>query len=131
MKNRVVVLAWVGLALSMAASLAQTSGSSFSSAVQPIFDRKCAKCHGMKDQKAKLNLSDGNAYAALVNVPSTEVPGMARVKPGDPEASYLWLKLEHRAPKGSGMPKGFFFAGHLNQQDMDTIKAWIAGGAQP
>ena len=131
MRNRAVVLAWAGFAPSVAASLAQTSGSSFSSAVQPIFDRNCTKCHGMKDQKAKLNLSYGNAYAALVNVPSTEVPGILRVKPGDPEASYLWLKLEHRAPKGSGMPKGFFFAGHLNRQDMDAIKAWIAEGAQP
>jgi hypothetical protein len=53
------------------------------------------------------------------------------VKPGDPEQSYLWLKLEHRTEEGSGMPKGFFSAKRLNPKDLETVRAWIAAGAQP
>lgn len=112
------------------AALAQTPGGGMAG-IQPIFDRECVRCHGPKEKKAKLDLSAGESYKALVNAPSREVPAMVRVKPGDPDQSYLWLKLEHRASEGVGMPKGFFFAKRLSQGELDTIKAWIASGANP
>ena len=66
-----------------------------------------------------------------MNVPSKEVPGTVRVKPGEPDQSYLWLKLEHSASKGDGMPRGLFFSKKLSQNDMEAIKAWITAGALP
>ena len=104
---------------------------SFKRDVQPIFDHHCADCHGAKKQKARLNLSPETAYQELVNMSSAEIPSILRVKPGDPADSYLWQKLEHTAKKGSGMPKGWFWAKNLDQRDMDTIKAWIEQGAKP
>lgn len=130
MRTRIWILP-AGLAIAAGAALAQESGSSFSTDVQPIFDRECTKCHGTKEKKSKLDLSAAESYNALVNVPSRQAPATSRVKPGDPEQSYLWLKLDHRAPEGSGMPKGFFFSKRLPQKDLDTIKAWIAAGAKP
>jgi hypothetical protein len=40
-----------------------------------------------------LALSAGYEFSNIVNVPSTEMAPMLRVKPGDPENSYLYLKL--------------------------------------
>lgn len=103
---------------------------SYSKDVQPIFDKACVDCHGAKKAKAKLNLDAAVALKGLVDVPSEQVPGTVRVKPGDPEQSYLWLKLDHRAKEGDGMPKGMFGAKKLPQADLDLIKAWIEGGAK-
>ena len=130
-KRTTLALVWAALLIGVAGAFAQSSGSTFSTAVQPIFDRECVKCHGTKDQKATLDLSPGKSYKALVNVPSKEVPGTVRVKPGEPDQSYLWLKLEHSASKGDGMPRGLFFSKKLSQNDMEAIKAWITAGALP
>lgn len=130
-KRTALALAWTALVLGVAGAFAQTGGSTYSTTVQPIFDRECVKCHGPKEKKAKLDLSPGESYKALVNVPSKEVSGTLRVKPGEPDQSYLWLKLEHRASEGEGMPRGLFFSKNLSQKDMEAIKAWIAAGAAP
>ncbi len=118
------------VATGLIAVLAQTSGGGMAG-IQPIFDKECVKCHGPKEKKAKLDLSAGESYKALVNAPSKEVPTMVRVKPGDPDQSYLWLKLEHRSSEGVGMPKGFFSSKKLSRNELDAIKAWIASGANP
>jgi hypothetical protein len=128
---KVMVLFLVGIVLIAVGALAQGVAPSFVEGVQPIFDRECVKCHGAKERKGKLDLSAPDSYKALVNVPSREAPATLRVKPGDPEQSYLWLKLEHRTEEGSGMPKGFFSAKRLAQKDLDVVMAWIAAGAQP
>ena len=125
---------WILLAAAVNATLALVAvppEPSFSKDVQPIFDKGCVDCHGAKKAKAKLDLSAGTALKNLVNVPSEQVPATLRVKPGDPEGSYLWLKLDHRAKEGAGMPKGFFGASKLPQEELDLIKAWIASGANP
>lgn len=119
------------VALSGAALMSQSAKVSLAQDVQPILDHHCVKCHGAKKQKGKLDLSAAVAHQNLVGAISSEVPSMVRVKPGDAELSYLWLKLEHRTTEGSGMPKGLFFARRLDQKDLDTIKAWIEGGANP
>jgi len=129
--QKVAVLFLAGIVLIAAGALAQGVTPGYVQGVQPIFDRECVKCHGPKEKKAKLDLSAPESYKALVNVPSREVPTTLRVKPGDPEQSYLWLKLDHRTEEGSGMPKGFFSAKRLAPKDLDVVKAWIAAGALP
>jgi cytochrome c553 len=97
--------------------------------VQPIFDRECTRCHGEKKQKARLNLSAATARQALVNQPADEVPELMRVTPGDPERSYLWQKLQHKAAKGKGMPRGIFTARRLPEAQLEVIRKWIEAGA--
>lgn len=121
----------LGLVAGLAAATAQDSPGGLEATVQPIFDRECVKCHGAKEKKSKLDLSAGEAYKSLVSVPSREVPETMRVKPGDPEQSYLWLKVNHTASEGSGMPKGIFFSKKLSAQDLEAIRSWIASGARP
>jgi hypothetical protein len=71
---------------------------SFSQTVQPIFDRSCAfapACHaGPVPAGPGYDLSPGKSCAASVNVPSREVPSLKLVKPGDPNSSYMVLKIQ-------------------------------------
>jgi hypothetical protein len=109
-----------------------SAGVSFCADVQPIFTASCAfsGCHAGPAAQLGQNLSVGNAYASIVNVPSVEVPALDRVEPGDPDASYLVHKIEgtFASVGGSGgrMPLG---QGALPQADIDVIRAWIAAGA--
>ncbi len=99
--------------------------------VQPIFDGNCIKCHGPKEQRAHLDLSAGKSFAMIVGVPSVQVDTLVRVKPGDPENSYLMQKIRHTAAQGRGMPRGFFGSSWLSDREIETIRAWIANGAKP
>lgn len=74
-----------------------------------------------------LRLDAGNSYALLVNVPSTQVPALLRVKPGDPDNSYLVQKIDGRAAVGGRMPLG---RPALPQASIVLVRSWIAGGAQ-
>src|SRR5207244_11159735 len=76
---------------------------------QPIFNRSCALggCHVGPVPAQGQDLTAGVAYAQSVNVPSTEQPRLKRVKPGDPNNSYLVRKIQG-GPNISGvlMPNG-------------------------
>lgn len=59
-----------------------------------LFNRACIQCHGANGRSAAgLTLTEGNAYAALVDVPSTRRTGYMRVESGNAEASLLHLIL--------------------------------------
>jgi mono/diheme cytochrome c family protein len=120
-----------GLALlpSPAALAAENPAPTLKTDVQPIFDMACADCHGAKRAKAKLNLSAATALKALVNAPADEAPQLVRVKPGDPDNSYLWQKLQNKAAKGKGMPRGIFSTKRLPDAQLDVIRKWIEAGA--
>jgi hypothetical protein len=98
---------------------------SFEEDIQPIFNTNCS-CH-IAGIEAGLNLQD--AYDDLVNVPATQAD-LDRVEPGDPAASYLFLKLTdaHVGAGGEGgrMPLG---GGALPRATIDLIEDWILAGA--
>lgn len=109
----------------------QVTEPSFEKDIQPIINKNCTKCHNDKTHKANLDLRAEVAYKNLINIPSNEIPSMMRITPDKPENSYLYMKIEHKAEKGSGMPKGWFFAGWLSDSDRLLIKNWIEQGAKP
>ena len=82
---------------------------SFSMDIQPIFNRSCAlvSCHTGAVPAQGQDLSPGVAYGQVVNVSSTEQPKLKRVRPGDPNNSYLVRKIQG-GPNISGvlMPNG-------------------------
>lgn len=128
-----------------------TSNISFADDVMPIFEAKCnsASCHGSPstpDADLFLGNASGNdedtileVYGELVNVDGSNALGMFRVDPGDPENSWLMVKLDgdmscpqaqpfcagscgQRMPRGAGaMP--------LPDSELDIIRSWIANGA--
>ena len=106
-------------------------GSGFAAAVQPIFTANCAfsGCHAGASPAQGMNLSDGQAYANIVNVMSNQ-SGLLRVEPSEPDSSYLVHKIQgtQGSVGGSGgqMPLG---RTALTQTQIDTIRQWITDGA--
>jgi hypothetical protein len=109
------------------------TGTSLARDVQPIFTAHCAVqfCHGEGSQVALLALDEGAAWASLVDVASatTACNAYKRVRPGEPDASYLLWKLAGAGPclTGVRMPKG---GAPLPADDIARIRAWIAEGAR-
>jgi len=90
----------------------------------------CVNCHttaGGRIPPQGLDLS-GDAHAMLVNVPSREKPELMRVKPGDPENSYLIHKMEGR-PGIVGRPMPFNGPPYLTEGQIRIVKRWIEIGA--
>jgi hypothetical protein len=86
----------------------------------------CTGCHSGAAAPLGLRLEEGASYALLVNAPSTEVPTLLRVAPGDPDSSYLIQKLEGTAAVGGRMPLG---GSPLPAETIAVIRQWIAEGA--
>ena len=101
----------------------------FKSIQDNVFTPICTKCHIGAGAPEGLQLDEAHSYALLVGVPSTEQPNVLRVKPGDPDNSYIVQKIEG-APSISGvrMPFG---GPYLPQSTIDVIRTWITNGAQP
>ena len=94
-----------------------------------IFTPRCSGCHtGFGTSLPGVqNLTAGNTFTSIVNVPSIEQPSLKRVAPGDPDHSYLVQKIEGAAGiSGARMPFGGPF---LAQSDIDLVRTWIAQGA--
>jgi len=91
-----------------------------------IFTPLCTTCHAGGAAPLGLRLEPGVSYAMLINVASVEVPSLARVSPGNPDASYLVHKIEGRAAVGARMPLG---GPALPQASIDNVRQWIVAGA--
>jgi hypothetical protein len=104
---------------------------SYAEHLEPLVIAHCLACHEAEDPKAELVLDPGTGYRQLVGRRSVQVPEMALVEPGNLEASYLWLKIQHRAPEGKGMPRTLTGSKKLRPAEIDLYRRWIEGGAQP
>jgi len=99
--------------------------------LEPLVIAHCLSCHESEDAKAKLVLDPGVGYARLVGPRSIQDPDMALVEPGDPERSYLWLKLQHATEEGKGMPRTLSGSKKLRESEFELYRRWIEGGAKP
>ncbi len=104
---------------------------SFAEHLEPLVISHCLACHEAEDPKAELVLEPGVGFGELVGRRSIQVPDVKLVEPGDLEASYLWLKLQHRAPEGKGMPRTLTGAKKLRPAELELYRRWIEGGALP
>ena len=106
----------------------------FAGIEQAIFARHgCVEqaCHGSA-AAGGLDLSPGVAWRNLVGAPSLEKSGMERVRPGDKDRSWLWLKVLAKSRPGSvqivgaPMPAN---AGALSEEELELLRMWIYAGA--
>ena len=74
-----------------------------------------------------LFLDAGHAYGNLVGVPASQLPTMARVEPGDPDHSYVWLKIQG-AHLGAG-GYGETIPVRWTEDEKARILLWIEQGA--
>lgn len=105
---------------------------SFASDLQPVLTQSCATsgvCHLGPSSQQGLDLGSGQSYGNLVDVAANEQPALMRVRPGQPDSSYLILKLEpdpNNTVPGSRMPSG---ASPLPPEVIQSFRNWIANGA--
>lgn len=94
-----------------------------------VFNKSCVDCHSGSSPPAGLTLEEGAAYDAIVGVASTQRPELNRVKPNDPNNSYLFIKItgdDRIAPNTFRMPIG----GSLSDEQIQLVEDWIAAGAK-
>lgn len=108
-----------------------TDPVNYSDELQFIFDRNCVTsgCHGPPEPEQGMDLSAAVSHANLVDAPSTQVPTMDRIEPGDPDASYFMYKIQDRQAEvggtGTRMPTELFLA----EPDIEMFRNWILAGA--
>lgn len=109
-----------------------------------------SSCHGDGIASAGLNLkSSMDLTKLLVNVPACEAPSLMLVKPGEPENSWLYIKLTGKTTakrelvadpawgepgkdceEASGFGKLMPESGSpLTAEQIEQIRSWIADGA--
>jgi hypothetical protein len=100
--------------------------ATFDSIQANVFTPICSVCHIGATAPQGLMLDAAHSYNLLVGVPSTEVPSILRVAPGDPDNSYIIQKLEGHAAVGGQMPLG---ETPLPATTIAFIAQWITDGA--
>ena len=100
--------------------------------VQGVFEEYgCTACH--PGVNPSLDLTEGNSYDQLVGIRALEDPTLVRVVAGDPERSFLYLKLGGAPPVadipaiGTRMPPR---APPIDPEDLDLVRRWILQGAK-
>ena len=93
-----------------------------------VFNPHCTVCHAGASAPQGLRLDAANSYTNLVGVPSRQESGLLRVNPGNPDQSYLVMKLEGTASQGARMPIG---GAAIPQATINFVRQWIADGAPP
>jgi len=102
------------------------------SQVQSVWEKYgCTGCH--PGVNSSLDLREGRSYAALVGIAALEDPSLTRVVAGDPERSFLYLKLGGASPLGdipaigTRMPPR---APPIDADDLELVRDWIEQGAK-
>lgn len=106
----------------------------FANDIQPILTSSCASsgCHGSNAEPPEkpMVLLAGQAYDNIVGVSSAQLATMLRIRPGEPDNSYLVHKIQgtQGSVGGSGerMPLG---QGPLSQSTIALIRRWVTEGA--
>lgn len=100
-----------------------------------VFTPSClfSGCHAGRTAAMSLNL-EAPVMAKLVGVTSVEKPSLKLVEAGDPERSFLLDKLLGRdlptAPAGMSPWVRMPSTGALEEERIELVRAWIAGGAK-
>lgn len=117
------------------ASAAQSPAPSAPLCPTTFLIQRCgtAKCHGGEKPKEGLDLSSEAALQATAIGKDAAQASLKRIAPGDPEASYLFLKItkqrrtDDKRIKWRSMPPGPL---PLNESEITLIETWIKAGAK-
>ena len=96
------------------------SKGAFKTSIEPILEANCWKCHGSQEKpKANLRLVSREDVLA-------ERDGVKLIDPGKPDSSLLYQRITLPRDADGAMPP---MGPGLTQEQVEAIKAWIAGGA--
>lgn len=106
------------------------SGVTWESRIKIVFQANCGGCHSGTQPAAGLDMLSDDVYESLLQE-SSQLPDMKLIEPGDPMASYLFLKLiDDDQIEGNPMPfNPLTGEGSLTQAEISDIETWILNGA--
>lgn len=110
------------------------TGSTFERLQTQVFNVSCSSdsCHSSVGRAGDLILQPGYAWDSLVNHPASNpvvaAQGWMRVKPGDPNTSFLVAKVADNLAAGEGLSMPYGVA-PLDASTVDVVRAWIEAGA--
>jgi len=126
-----------------------TTPTTFEGNVLPLFKRSCvfSSCHDQSSQRIVLGSSmkmagiedpiNAAVVANLVNKPSTDLPAMPFVTPGDPSKSFLMHKIDGDNCTLNAQCVGGDCLGSMPDRsdlltvaDRDIVRRWILQGAK-
>ncbi len=127
---------WIPVAVGLIASSAcKEEPATFTEVRDDILLNSCAlsSCHGKGTGDLTLDPDNPDTiYDAIVGVASTQNPDIQLVKPGDPDNSYLVMKLEASADitgEGDPMPPPFGML-ERDPETVERVRSWIEDGAK-
>jgi hypothetical protein len=102
--------------------------ATFTRVQNEVFTPTCAVigCHDPLGQQSQMVLSASRSYAQTVNVSSVEMPSVMRIRPNDPDNSYLYRKIIGVNITGDRMPQG---QPPLSEAQIKLVRDWIRRGA--
>ena len=105
-------------------------GVTWKGRVSKVLQANCGGCHGGNNPAEDLDLRSEDAYEHLFDA-SVQNPELKLIEPGEPERSYLWLKLINDASiEGYPMPYNPLTGeGSLREGELGDIQTWITNGA--
>lgn len=94
-------------------------------AVQSVLNDNCTICHDNSTPSGDLDL-ENDPWTRLVSGTS-QYAGQTLVIPGDPDNSFLWIKLQgtQDTSEGDPMPP----SGTMGAAELDAVYTWILDGA--
>lgn len=116
--------AWICVAAGPGRAQAPAS-EALEARVADLFENRCAKsgCHVGPTPQMGMDLARGQYYASVVGEPSLERPELMRVNPGQPEISYLVMKIKAaEGIIGTQMP---LVGDELSDQEVQLVVDWV------
>ena len=105
-------------------------GVTWSGRISAILKANCGGCHRGEQAAEGLDLIDGDVYTRLLTADSRQRPEMKLLVPGEPEQSYLWLKLTgDEAIEGEPMPININGDNQLSEAQLADFNTWLVNGA--
>lgn len=126
------LIVWTLSAYTLAENTKASEKMQFDTDVQTVFDQRCVVCHRIDDPLGGLILERSYSYMQIVNVRSIGAD-MLRIKPNDPDASYLLHKMmsSHIVAGGRGSPMPPHPPWTTTTDDeIQVIRLWIQQGAK-
>ncbi|MDX1741579.1 MAG: DUF5777 family beta-barrel protein [Rhodothermales bacterium] len=123
----ILLLCGLALLLPARASAQDLTADELERRAIEIFERSCTMtgCHGGPIAQQNMFLTSSQYYESIVDQPSVGRPDLKRVDPGNPEGSYLIMKVRGDAGiVGLQMP---MVGDKLTEEEIETLEQWIRG----
>jgi hypothetical protein len=109
-------------------------GTGWLDRIRPLLESNCGGCHSQQRAEADLILVGEESYDNIISKPAAGDPeGRPYIEPGNPEGSYLYLKLiGDETIDGDPMPLDPLTGTRtLTGDELAAIEGWITDGASP